>query len=52
MDKDGRIKHIKKVGEEIPEQQPQGVLLVASLPVLFNLFVLRWGYLTIFYHAK
>ena len=23
-DKDGRVKHVKKIGEEIPEEQPEG----------------------------
>ena len=27
-DKDGRVKHIKKIGEEIPEQKPEGKIII------------------------
>ena len=25
MDKDGRVRHFKKVGEQIPERRPEGI---------------------------
>ena len=30
VDKDGRVRHVKRVGEEIPEQPPQGSSLLAT----------------------
>ena len=38
MDKDGRVKHIKKIGEEIPQQTPKGMKPV--LRVLLTIHVL------------
>lgn len=29
-DKDGRVKHVKKIGEEIPEQRPEGKYLLVN----------------------